>query len=120
MTDYCWQYGNKCEKYAADYLITKGYQIVARNFRCGIGEIDIICRKASLMIFIEVKARQNNIYGEPYEAVTKKKQQTIRRVAEYYINSQKTEGFDFRFDVLSVKLIPRGAEATVEHIIDAF
>lgn len=80
--------GSRGEDYACQYLLRQGYEIVYRNFRCRIGEIDIIASKNKILCFIEVKTRASTRYGRPAEAVTKAKQQKIYRCAEYYLQAQ--------------------------------
>lgn len=77
--------GQNGEEVAVRYLLLNGYTILYRNFRCRIGEIDIIARKAEVLTFVEVKTRYSLRTGNPAEAVTFSKQQKIRRVAQYYM-----------------------------------
>jgi len=79
------QLGQSGEELAAKYLELNGYAIIARNYRCRIGEIDIIAHKNEVLTFIEVKTRLTTITGYPAEAVTFTKQQKIRRTAQYYL-----------------------------------
>ena len=71
------QIGSVYELKASDYLTKKGYQIIERNYRCRIGEIDIIAIERDCLCFIEVKYRKNEKTGDPLEAVDKRKQQKI-------------------------------------------
>lgn len=73
------------EDTACRYLIKNGYKILIRNFRCRLGEIDIIAQKEGVLCFIEVKTRISQKYGKPAEAVTINKQKRIYRCAEYYM-----------------------------------
>ncbi len=97
------QTGSYYEEVAVRYLQEQQYQIVARNFRCRIGEIDVIARDGAYLVFVEVKYRSSLKKGYPAEAVTRSKQQTIYRVAAWYLQSQ---GYAFnvpcRFDVVSI------------------
>ena len=103
------------EQLAAEYLIDNGYTVLERNFRSRTGEIDIIASKDNYLVFIEVKYRSSNRYGAAIEAVNYKKQQTIRKVASYYL-ATKYNSCDIpcRFDVLG---IDGGA---ITHIKNAF
>ena len=76
-----------------------GYKILQKNFRCRIGEIDIIALHKGYLVFIEVKYRKNSRTGYAAEAVTWKKQQTISRVADYYIRTHCRKIPSCRFDV---------------------
>ena len=77
--------GKLGEDLATKYLEKIGYKIVARNFRCRQGEIDIIARKSEELVFVEVKARTNLSYGSPAEAVDFAKQKHMEKVAKYYL-----------------------------------
>lgn len=90
------------EDYACAYLIKKGYTIVFRNFRCKIGEIDIIAEKEGTLCFVEVKTRASTKYGKPAEAVTENKQKRIYRCAEYYM---QYKGMINRMPILSFDVI---------------
>lgn len=72
------------EAKTAEYLKGLGYRILAMNYRCKIGEIDIVAQDKSYLVFVEVKYRIGNRYGSPLEAVDRKKQKIISRVAQYY------------------------------------
>ena len=79
-----------------------GYKILQKNFRCRIGEIDIIALHKGYLVFIEVKYRKNTKAGYAAEAVTWKKQQVISRVADYYISTHCTRFPSCRFDVAAL------------------
>ena len=70
---------------AAAYLKKKGYRILEANFRCRFGEIDLIARDGAYLVFIEVKYRSSLKDGDSLEAVNRRKQRKIIRVAEYYL-----------------------------------
>lgn len=94
--------GQNGEELAVRYLMLNGYLILHRNFRCRIGEIDIIAKKDQVLTFIEVKTRNSLVAGNPAEAVTFTKQQKIRRVAQYYL---LLEGLLDNMPVLSFDVI---------------
>ena len=77
--------GQDGEDLATRYLELSGYLILYRNYRCRLGEIDIIATKDDVLTFVEVKTRLSTITGQPAEAVTFTKQQKIRRIAQYYM-----------------------------------
>lgn len=99
-------YKNKLGKFgenmAVDYLKNNGYQIIQRNFRCQFGETDIISFKNGTYIFIEVKTRKSLGFGRPAEAITYKKLDHMRKVAQYYIQINRLGHHDFRFDVIEI------------------
>lgn len=90
------------EDYASTMLESKGYRIYDRNYSTAFGEIDIIAVKGRCIHFVEVKARGRIDRGCPSEAVDIRKQNKIRRVAEYYMNSRRLLGYDVCFDVAEV------------------
>ena len=109
------QIGVEYEQKAVEYLIENGYTILERNFRNRCGEIDIIARHKGVIIFLEVKFRTTNIYGSPLEAVDWRKQNQIRRVAQFYLMCHGlSEWTSCRFDVIAFE----GDEMT--HIENAF
>lgn len=95
--------GTKYEEKAISYLIDMGYRIIQRNYRCKLGEIDIIAAYNSYLIFIEVKYRYSNKNGSPLEAVTSAKQRIICKVADYYrLTHRIEEETPCRFDVIGI------------------
>ena len=96
--------GAKHEQRAAQYLEALGYFILETNFRCRQGEIDIIARDGAYLVFVEVKYCADGRAGEPEEAVTPAKQQTILRVARFYLYCHRLpETTKCRFDVVAIK-----------------
>ena len=79
-----------------------GYKILQKNFRCRIGEIDIVALHKGYLVFVEVKYRKNTRSGYAAEAVTQKKQQIISRVADYYIRTHCRKIPSCRFDVAAL------------------
>lgn len=111
--------GRQGEDLATDYLKTRGYTILVRNYRQKTGEIDIIARDGECLVFIEVKTRTSLLFGQPYEAVTQKKQGQISRVALDYITRNKLHNKAMRFDVVSV-LIPAHGKIEINHLPACF
>ena len=109
------QIGTEGEHMAARYLQSEGYAILEMNYRCKLGEIDIIASKKDCMTFVEVKYRKNDRYGTSLEAVNHKKQQIIRRVASFYLVSViHSANVHCSFDVIGID----GSEIT--HLKNAF
>jgi putative endonuclease len=96
------QFGRKSESIAADRLKKQGYSILELNYRTKLGEIDIIAKDKDTIVFVEVKARKSNSFGNPKFAVTYKKQKKISMVALYYLKSTKQSNSKARFDVVSI------------------
>ena len=97
------QTGAAYERRAGEYLKTQGYELLAYNFRCRQGEIDIIARDGRYLVFVEVKYRKNGQAGDPLEAVDRAKQRRISRTAQYYcLTHGYGETTPCRFDVVAV------------------
>ena len=96
--------GNKYEDMALEYLQNKGYFIIEKNFQVRQGEIDIIARDGSTIVFIEVKYRCSSGSGHPLEAVTLAKQRKICKTALFFMNKNKisTVNTSIRFDVIGI------------------
>lgn len=110
------QYG---EDVAARHLQEAGLEIVARNWRCGEGEIDIVARERGALVFCEVKTRSSDRFGLPAEAVSRRKADRLRRLAYLWLQEHRLRATEVRFDVVSVTRQPVGA-AVVEHLRAAF
>lgn len=95
--------GTEYEVKASGYLVKNGYQILERNFRCKIGEIDLIARNEGYLCFIEVKYRSSSSKGFPSEAITPTKMRRITRTAQYYMLLHKLpENTPCRFDAVVI------------------
>lgn len=105
------------ENKAADYITSKGYRIISRNYRCKIGEIDIIAIKDHILVFIEVKTRSSNRYGYPYEAVNWKKQNKIIKTSMVYMREKRLLDYQMRYDIIEIYL---KGEGRINHIENAF
>lgn len=90
------------EKKAAEYLRRQGYEILEHNFRCRLGEIDLIAREDGTLVFIEVKYRAGSSRGDPSCAVNTKKRMRISNAAAYYLYRNGWAGVSCRFDVVSI------------------
>ena len=95
--------GTEGEEIAVRYLLQEGYQIIRRNYRTSLGEIDIIAQEGETLVFVEVKTRRGDAFGSPQSAVDLKKQSKITRVALIYIEQKKLTNTPCRFDVVAVK-----------------
>ncbi|MRR17466.1 MAG: YraN family protein [Deltaproteobacteria bacterium] len=102
--------GKEGEKIAADYLKKNGYRIDEVNYRCPIGEIDIIARDKKDLVFVEVKSRKSDALGYPEEAVGCKKQAKMSQLALWYLQEKKLNGACARFDVVAIRTLPTGQD----------
>ncbi len=110
--------GRRGETAAARFLEANGYRIRARNYRCEVGEIDLIATSEEYLVFVEVKTRSAGHKLHPSLSVTPRKQAKVRQVGEHYRSRHPEVPLQPRFDVISVEL--GGAEEQVEHIVNAF
>ena len=95
--------GASGEQAAADWYERRGYEVVARNWRCREGELDLVLCKARTFVFCEVKARTSLAFGAPAEAVTRSKQTRVRHLAARWLEEEaKVRPAGIRFDVASV------------------
>ena len=105
------------EEMAQNHLLAKGYKIIAKNWRFGKDEIDIVAKHNNFLVIVEVKTRSTDFFGDPEEAVTKKKQKFLVRAADAYINNNKIAE-EVRFDIISI--VVTGSHWEINHIEDAF
>lgn len=113
--------GDFGEKKAKQYLKTKGLKFIQSNYKYFKKEIDLIfCdEKNKIIIFVEVKTRNSKAFGEPEEAINRKKQINIRQAAEGYLrNNSEFDDFDIRYD--SVSVFMGNDEIEINHIENAF
>lgn len=106
--------GDIGENKAVKYLTDKGYEILETNYKNKLGEIDIIAKDDTRIVFVEVKARATAKYGYPREAVNEYKQRKIRMVAESYLKSKRLLNSYIRFDVIEI------LAGNITHLIAAF
>lgn len=104
------------EQAAAEFLLQRGYVIVAQNFRTPYGEIDVIARQGDITIFVEVKTRTTNTMGLPEESITPRKRQHMISAAEYYAAESKID--HWQIDVISIEGKP-GSTPKITHFENA-
>lgn len=91
----------------------RGYRLLARNWRCSLGELDLVLARGREVVFCEVKARRPSVLGSGYEAVTATKQRKLRALAQAFCASEHPGGESYRFDVASVSVRDGGADVYV-------
>lgn len=114
--------GHWGESFAAEYLRKNHYTVVAANYRCRFGEIDLIAENRDYLVFVEVKLRKSAAFAEALEFVDRHKQERIRRTAELYLCEHPEQTKQPRFDVIEV-YAPFGTETKrpeIRHLEDAF
>ncbi|PZS14884.1 MAG: YraN family protein [Pseudonocardiales bacterium] len=105
------------EDLAATYLSDAGLTILARNWRCSDGELDIVARDGEVLVFVEVKTRSSTAFGDPAEAVNRVKADRLRKLALRWLAEHREIAYwsQLRFDVVSVlRLAPGGP--SVRHL----
>jgi putative endonuclease len=98
--------------------VRRGYRIIARNWRCRLGELDLVVERRGLLVFCEVKSRSGARFGGGYEAVTWRKRAKLRSLADAFLQETGRRPRAIRFDVASVSW--RGGRSDVEVFEDAF
>ncbi len=106
--------GRAGEIKTAEFLKKKEYKILATNYKTHFGEADIIAKDGEVIVFIEVKTRSSDAFGEPSEAVNRKKQEKYFLIAKEYLQKNQLLDAECRFDVVEIE------NGQINHIIDAF
>jgi len=100
--------GRLGERLAADYLRRHGYSIRETNYRCPVGEMDIVATEGECLVFVEVRTRRGRGLGLPEESITPAKQAKLVEVAQTYLQERGEAAADWRIDVVAVELTPGG------------
>lgn len=112
--------GRQGEDAGCRFLVRQGYKIVEKNYRCPLGEIDVVARKGRKTAFIEIKTRRSHHFGVPEEAVERHKQRKIIQVAKWYLKEKKQTDSSVQFDVLAVTMPEGSGSADFKLIENAF
>jgi putative endonuclease len=108
------------ERLAVAHLESNGYDILARNFRCRDGEIDIVAQSDGCLVFVEVRTRRGDAMGRAAESLTPLKGARISAAADAYCDENPQSAEERRIDVIAVDLTPHGRLLRLEHIENAF
>ena len=111
--------GARGESLAGDWYVERGYTILDRNWRTRSGELDLVLEQDRVIIFCEVKTRTSDAFGAGVEAVTREKQQRIRRLASQWLEQHDRPNRGLRFDVVSI-LAPRDESPKIDVYEAAF
>jgi putative endonuclease len=111
--------GRRGEALAAAHLEAAGYRILARNYRCPSGEVDLVADDGGCLVFVEVRTRRGNLWGTPEQSVTRAKQARLVRVAEQYLADHEAGDADWRIDVVALDVDARGRVRRIEIVRDA-
>lgn len=112
------RFGELGEEVAARWLRRRGWRVLARRWRSGRRDLDVIAAQGGVVAFVEVKARRRNDFGGPVEAVGWRKRRELQRSAACWIDRHGTPGLAYRFDVIGVLMT--GETVRVRHVADAF
>jgi putative endonuclease len=113
-------FGTRSERAAARHLKKLGYRILARNFTCPLGELDLIALDGNTLVFVEVRSTEGDDLLRPAASVDARKQQRLTRLALFYLQKKKLLNHPARFDVLAVSWPAGRAEPTMAHYPNAF
>jgi len=103
------------ERVAERFLVQAGMVVLERNWRCPLGEIDIVARDGDCLVVCEVKTRTSAAFGHPLEALTRRKATRLRRLAFAWVQARGVRPAQIRVDLVAVLRSAEGA-ATVEHL----
>lgn len=112
--------GRRGEDAAATYLEAHGWVVVARNYRFGRREVDLVIRRDGILAFVEVKTRSGDGFGSPQDAITRLKRREIEAVAAQYLVRFPPGDVDIRFDAVSVRRWRGRSALEIEHLEDAW
>lgn len=104
------------ERVAALHLEGKGYEIVERNWRCSLGEIDLVARAGALWLFVEVRTRRGLALGTPEESMTRGKAERVLRLAQQYLYEHALDDVEWRVDMVAVELDESGKLLRCEQV----
>ena len=110
--------GRMGEQAAASFLAGRGYEVVARNQRTPVGELDLVCRDRSEVVIVEVKARSNEEFGAALEAIGPRKARRLRAAALWWLSDRGMFPCPVRFDAVVLSMDSRGLPLELEHIQD--
>lgn len=110
--------GRRGEELAAAYLEDRGWTVLARNYRAGPKEIDLVAERAGVVAFVEVKARSTATGGTPLDPIRSLKRRAVETAARRWIFENGRPAVTYRFDAVAVRI--RGSEYELEHIPDAW
>jgi putative endonuclease len=107
--------GQRGETIAARHLTSRGLVLLDRNWRCDLGEIDLVLRDGQVLVICEVKTRTPTDFGSPLEAVSQVKADRLKRLAFRWLRAHDCHPVDVRIDMVGV-LVPPGRPGEIEHV----
>lgn len=107
------------EAAARRYIEGLGYRVLHTNYRCPLGEIDIVAKHGRALVFVEVRTRRGDAFGTPEESVTSAKRAKLIALADHYVQKLPAPPDEWRIDVVAVELGTNGRIRRMEHIVNA-
>ena len=111
--------GTAGEKAAARFLKRSGFKVLARNYTCPLGELDIVAMDENAIVFVEVKTREHGRDADPESNIDARKRRKLTQVARYWLGRHREPDCAYRFDAVSV-LLSQDREPEIRHVVDAF
>lgn len=112
--------GDYGENLALQAYLSAGYTLLEKQFRCKLGEIDLIFKKENILFFVEVRTKTSNKYGTAEESITSTKSRRIRRVSEYYILHKNATQYQPQYDIVTIWIDKWNKKAWLKRIPQAF
>lgn len=113
-------FGTRSERAAARFLKNKGCRVLARNFTCSLGELDLVVLDRDCIVFVEVRSTEDRDQREPAASVDHAKQKRLTRLAEFFLLKKRLTNRPARFDVLTLRWPADRTEPIIEHFVNAF
>lgn len=98
------------------HLLSRGYAILEKNYRCRYGEVDIVAQQGTELVFTEVRTRRGTEFGTPQESITATKAKHLIATSQHYLDRHSLTDMDWRIDLVSVNWPPDGAAPGIEHL----
>ncbi len=113
-------FGQRSERFAEKYLRKKGHRILTRNWRCPLGELDLITRVGDTVVFVEVRSTAHEASDSARDSVDTEKQRRLTRLALAFIKRYRLQDTPARFDVVTIAWPPKAKSPLIEHFENAF
>ncbi len=107
------------ERAAKEYLKKRGYKILETNFRCALGEIDIVAWEGDSLVFVEVRTRRSQTFGTPEESITAAKKARLIRLAQSYVQGHRDSSSPWRIDIVAIEIDQGGKISRIDLIQNA-
>ena len=106
--------GGQGEETAREFLLGKGYQILAAKYRCRWGELDLVAQEGAELVFVEVRTRRSTAFGTPEESLTPAKVRRMVAACHHYLQNCAAPDTPWRIDLVTVRMMPQGP--VIDHL----